>query len=393
MSTTRPTFRWEDPLQLETQLTPEERSARDTARAYAQTALLPRIVTAHREERFDRAIFAEMGALGLLGCTLPEWGCAGLSHVAYGLVAREMEQVDSAYRTVLSVQSSSVMYPLATFGSAAQQAYFLPKLASGEWVGAFALTEPDAGSDPDGMLTRARKVAGGWRLSGRKTWISNSPIADVLIVWGKDEAGDIRGFILTREMAGLSTPTLGGKFSLRASVTGEVVMDEVFVPDDHLLGSVTGLKGPFSCLNKARFGIAWGAMGAAETCWHTARQYTLDRHQFGRPLAATQLVQVKLANMQTEITLGLFAALQVGRLMDQEQATPEMVSLIKRNNSGKALDIARVARDMLGGNGISDSYPVIRHMLNLESVNTYEGTHDIHALILGRAQTGIPAFG
>ena len=324
----------------------------------------------------------------------PDLGGQGYGQVKMGLL-QEILGASPLGTLVFGCQApdSGNAEILAAVGTPEQKRKWLEPLLSGQMYSSFALTEPDAGSDPDGMLTRARKVAGGWRLSGRKTWISNSPIADVLIVWGKDEAGDIRGFILTREMAGLSTPTLGGKFSLRASVTGEVVMDEVFVPDDHLLGSVTGLKGPFSCLNKARFGIAWGAMGAAETCWHTARQYTLDRHQFGRPLAATQLVQVKLANMQTEITLGLFAALQVGRLMDQEQATPEMVSLIKRNNSGKALDIARVARDMLGGNGISDSYPVIRHMLNLESVNTYEGTHDIHALILGRAQTGIPAFG
>ncbi|MCG9107148.1 acyl-CoA dehydrogenase [Laribacter hongkongensis] len=385
-------FVWEDPLQLEQQLTDEERLIRDSARSFCQARLAPRVREAFRHEQFDRDIMREMGEQGLLGCTLNDWGCAGVSHVAYGLVAREVERVDSGYRSAMSVQSSLVMYPIATYGSPEQQARWLPGLARGELVGCFGLTEPDAGSDPGSMRSRARKVDGGYLLSGSKMWITNSPIADVLLVWARDDAGDIRGFVLERGMAGLSTPKIEGKFSLRASVTGEIVMDGVMVPDSHCLLGVRGLKGPFSCLNKARYGIAWGALGAAESCWHTARQYVLDRLQFGRPLAANQLVQWKLAEMQTEIALGLQAALQVGRLMDAGTAAPEMVSLIKRNNCGKALGIARMARDMLGGNGISDEFGVIRHVLNLEAVNTYEGTHDIHALILGRAQTGIQAF-
>lgn len=385
-------FVWEDPLQLEQQLTDEERLIRDSARSFCQARLAPRVREAFRHERFDRDIMCEMGEQGLLGCTLNDWGCAGVSHVAYGLVAREVERVDSGYRSAMSVQSSLVMYPIATYGSPEQQARWLPGLARGELVGCFGLTEPDAGSDPGSMRSRARKVDGGYLLSGSKMWITNSPIADVLLVWARDDAGDIRGFVLERGMAGLSTPKIEGKFSLRASVTGEIVMDGVMVPDSHCLPGVRGLKGPFSCLNKARYGIAWGALGAAESCWHTARQYTLDRLQFGRPLAANQLVQWKLAEMQTEIALGLQAALQVGRLMDAGMAAPEMVSLIKRNNCGKALGLARMARDMLGGNGISDEFGVIRHVLNLEAVNTYKGTHDIHALILGRSQTGIQAF-
>ena len=394
MSTaTRPSFAWDDPLRLDLQLTPEERLVRESAHAYCQERLLPRVLMANRHEHFDRDILREMGELGLLGATLNGYGCAGLSSVAYGLIAREVERVDSGYRSAMSVQSSLVMYPIYRYGDEAQRERYLPKLASGEWVGCFGLTEPDAGSDPGAMRTRARKVEGGWRLHGSKMWITNSPIADVLVVWAKDDEDVIRGFILERNMAGLSTPKIEGKFSLRASITGEIVMDNVFIPDAQLLPNVKGLKGPFGCLNKARYGIAWGAMGAAEFCWHAARQYTLDRQQFGRPLAATQLVQLKLANMQTDITLGLEAALRVGRLMDENLAAPEMVSLIKRNNCGKALDIARVARDMHGGNGISDEFHVIRHVMNLEAVNTYEGTHDVHALILGRAQTGIPAFG
>jgi glutaryl-CoA dehydrogenase len=385
-------FRWEDPLALEAELTPEERLVRDSARDYCQDRLMPRVLTANREERFDREIMNELGELGFLGPTLDGYGCAGASHVAYGLVAREIERVDSGYRSAASVQSSLVMFPIHAYGSEAQRERYLPRLASGELVGCFGLTEPDAGSDPGSMRSRARRVAGGWILSGTKTWITNSPIADVLVVWAKDDEGKVRGFILERSMKGLSTPKIEGKFSLRASVTGEIVMDEVHVPDGQLLPGVTGLKGPLSCLTKARYGIAWGALGAAEFCWHAARRYTLDRKQFGRPLAANQLVQLKLANMQTEITLGLHACLRVGRLMDLHRSTPEMVSLIKRNSAGKALDIARVARDMHGGNGISDEFHVIRHVMNLEAVNTYEGTHDIHALILGQAQTGIQAF-
>ncbi len=386
-------FDWEDAFRLDAQLTDDERALRDAARAYAQDKLQPRVIKAFAEESTDPAIFREMGEMGLLGVTVPEeYGGLGASYVAYGLVAREVERVDSGYRSAMSVQSSLVMYPIAAYGSPEQQARWLPGLARGELVGCFGLTEPDAGSDPGSMRSRARKVDGGYLLSGSKMWITNSPIADVLLVWARDDAGDIRGFVLERGMAGLSTPKIEGKFSLRASVTGEIVMDGVMVPDSHCLPGVRGLKGPFSCLNKARYGIAWGALGAAESCWHTARQYVLDRLQFGRPLAANQLVQWKLAEMQTEIALGLQAALQVGRLMDAGTAAPEMVSLIKRNNCGKALGIARMARDMLGGNGISDEFGVIRHVLNLEAVNTYEGTHDIHALILGRAQTGIQAF-
>ena len=392
MSNSRPAFQWDDALLLDAQLTEEERMVRDSARAYCQDKLLPRVLTANREERFDREIMSEMGELGLLGCTLDNWGCAGLSHVAYGLVAREVERVDSGYRSAMSVQSSLVMHPIYAYGTDAQRDKYLPKLATGEWVGCFGLTEPDAGSDPAGMKTRARKVDGGWTLNGSKMWITNSPIADVCVVWAKDDEGEIRGFILDRGMPGLSMPKIHGKFSLRASITGEIVMDNVFVPDDNLLPNVKGLKGPFGCLNKARYGIAWGAMGAAEFCWHAARQYTLDRKQFNRPLAATQLVQLKLANMQTEITLGLQAALRVGRMKDEHQNVIEITSLIKRNNCGKSLDIARMARDMLGGNGISDEFGVARHLVNLEVVNTYEGTHDVHALILGRAQTGIAAF-
>ncbi|MCW3480672.1 acyl-CoA dehydrogenase [Neisseriaceae bacterium JH1-16] len=388
----RAAFSWEDPLLLESRLTEEERLVRDTAHAFCQERLLPRVLTANREERFDREIMSEMGELGLLGCTIDGYGCAGLSHVAYGLIAREVERVDSGYRSAMSVQSSLVMHPIWAYGSDEQKDKYLPKLATGELVGCFGLTEPDAGSDPGGMKSRAKKVDGGWVLTGSKMWITNSPIADLCVVWAKDDVGEIRGFLLERGMKGLSTPAIHGKFSLRASITGEIVMDEVFVPDANLLPGVKGLKGPFGCLNKARFGIAWGAMGAAEFCWHAARQYTLDRQQFGRPLAATQLIQLKLADMQTEIALGLMACLQVGRLMDDGLAAPEMISLIKRNNTGKALAIARVARDMHGGNGISDEFHVIRHMMNLEAVNTYEGTHDVHALILGRAQTGIAAF-
>ncbi|MGX1309379.1 glutaryl-CoA dehydrogenase [Amorphus suaedae] len=392
---TSSSFAWSDPFLLEDQLSEEERMIRDTAAQYAQDKLQPRVIEAYREEKTDRAIFNEMGELGLLGVTIPEeYGGVGAGYVSYGLVAREVERVDSGYRSMMSVQSSLVMYPIYAYGDENQRKKYLPKLASGEFVGCFGLTEPDAGSDPGGMKTRADKVDGGYKLTGSKTWISNSPIADVFVVWAKSSAhdGQIRGFILDKGMAGLSAPKIQGKLSLRASVTGEIVMDGVVVPEENLLPNVAGLKGPFGCLNRARYGIAWGAMGAAEFCWHAARQYTLDRKQFGRPLAATQLVQLKLANMQTEIALGLQAALQVGRLFDDGKMAPEMISLIKRNNCGKALDIARVARDMHGGNGISEEYQVIRHMTNLETVNTYEGTHDVHALILGRAQTGIQAF-
>lgn len=390
----RAVFDWEDPLGLADQLTAEERLVVEAARDYAQGRLMPRVLEAFRHERFDRAIFTELGELGFLGSTLPEeYGCAGGSYVAYGLVAREIERVDSGFRSAMSVQSSLVMYPIWAYGDERQRRRWLPRLATGELVGCFGLTEPDHGSDPGGMRTRARRVPGGFRLSGSKTWITNAPIADLCVVWAKDDAGDIRGFVLERGAEGLSTPAIEGKFSLRASITGQIVMDEVFVPDENLLPNVKGLKGPFGCLNRARFGIAWGAMGAAEFCWHAARSYTLERKQFGRPLAANQLIQKKLADMQTEIALGLQAALRVGRLMDEGRAPPEAVSLVKRNNCGKALEIARTARDMHGGNGIADEYHVIRHVLNLEAVNTYEGTHDIHALILGRAQTGISAFG
>ncbi|HXF66528.1 MAG TPA: acyl-CoA dehydrogenase [Burkholderiales bacterium] len=390
--TVKPAFQWDDPLLLEEQLTEDERMVRDAARAYCREKLMPRVLAAHREERFDREILREMGALGFLGATISGYGCAGVNHVCYGLVARELERVDSGYRSALSVQSSLVMHPIHEFGTEAQRRKYLPRLATGEWIGCFGLTEPDHGSDPGGMTTRARRVEGGYRLQGSKTWISNAPIADLFLIWAKDDAGVIRGFLLERGTAGLSTRRIEGKFSLRVSPTGEVVMDQAFVPEENVLPGVSGLKGPFSCLNKARYGIAWGAMGAAEFCWHAARNYVLERKQFGRPLAANQLIQVKLADMQTEIALGLQAALRLGRLMDEGRATPEMISLAKRNACGKALAIARLARDMHGGNGVCDEYHVIRHVMNLEAVNTYEGTHDIHALILGRAQTGIPAF-
>ena len=385
-------FAWDDPLRLDEQLTAEERLIRDTARAYSRERLLPRVREAFRNESSDPAIFRELGDLGFLGATLNGYGCAGIGQVAYGLIAREIEAVDSGYRSMFSVQSSLVMGSIDRFGSPAQRDDYLPRLAKGEAIGCFGLTEPDAGSDPGSLSTRARAVAGGFVLNGSKTWISNSPIADLFIVWAKDDDGRLRGFVLEKGWPGLSAPAIHGKIGLRASVTGEIVMADVFVPADHWLPGAAGLKAPFACLNDARYGIAWGSMGAAETCWQTARQYTLERRQFGRPLAANQLVQKKLADMQTEIALGLQAALRVGRLFEAGAAAPEMVSLIKGNNAGKALDIARLARDMLGGNGISDEYPVARHLVNLEVVNTYEGTHDIHALILGRAQTGIAAF-
>ena len=385
-------FDWQDPLLLEDQLSEEERMVRDAAHDYCQDKLASRVKTAFREERFDREIMNEMGALGFLGSTIDGYGCAGVNHVCYGLISREVERVDSGYRSAMSVQSSLVMHPINAYGDELQRQKYLPKLATGEWVGCFGLTEPDHGSDPGGMRTRAKSVDGGYLLSGNKMWISNAPIADVMVVWGKTDDGVIRGFILERGMKGLSTPKIDGKVSLRASVTGEIAMDEVFVPEENLLPNVAGLKGPFGCLNKARYGISWGVMGAAEACWHLARQYTMDRKQFGRPLAANQLIQKKLADMQTEITLGLQACLQLGRLLDTGRGAPEAISLMKRNNCGKALDIARLARDMHGGNGISDEYGVIRHMVNLETVNTYEGTHDVHALILGRAQTGLQAF-
>ncbi|TSB23405.1 acyl-CoA dehydrogenase [Psychrobacter sp. YGAH215] len=388
----RPSFDWEDPFLLRDQLTDEERMVTDSARQFFQKELMPGILEANRNENFDRNIMRQMGEMGLLGVTIEGYGCAGLSSVAYGLIAKEVEAVDSGYRSAMSVQSSLVMHPIWAYGTEEQREKYLPKLATGEYVGCFGLTEPDSGSDPASMSTRARAVDGGYELTGNKMWITNSPIADVFVVWAKDDADEIRGFVLDKGMKGLSAPKIEGKFSLRASVTGEIVMDKVFVPEANAFPDIRGLKGPFGCLNKARYGIAWGAMGAAEFCWKAARQYTLDRKQFGRPLAATQLVQLKLANMQTEIALGLQAALRVGRLMDEDNAAPEMISLIKRNNCGKALDIARVARDMHGGNGISDEFHIIRHVMNLEAVNTYEGTHDIHALILGRAQTGIQAF-
>ncbi len=389
----RAAFNWEDPFNLDQQLTEEERMVRDMAREYCQNKLQPRVLQANRDEIFHREIMNEMGEMGLLGSTLPEkYGCAEVNHVCYGLAAREVERVDSGYRSAMSVQSSLVMHPIYAYGSEEQREKYLPKLATGEWVGCFGLTEPDVGSDPGGMKTRATRVDGGFRVTGAKMWITNSPIADVMVVWAKLD-GEIHGFILERGMEGLTTPKIEGKFSLRASITGEIVMDNVFVPEANLLPNVKGLKGPFGCLNKARYGIAWGALGAAEFCWHAARQYSLDRIQFNRPLAATQLVQKKLADMQTEITLGLQGCLQAGRLMDEGNCPVELISLIKRNSCGKSLDIARVARDMHGGNGISDEFHVIRHAMNLEAVNTYEGTHDIHALILGRAQTGIQAFG
>jgi glutaryl-CoA dehydrogenase len=386
------TFKWDDPFLFNDQLTDEERMIRDAARKFCQDKLMPRILEANRQEIFHREIMDEMGAMGFLGSTIPEeYGGAGLNHVAYGLIAREVERVDSGYRSAMSVQSSLVMYPIYTYGTEEQRQKYLPNLASGKWIGCFGLTEPNHGSDPASMETRAKKVDGGYILQGNKMWITNSPIADVFIVWAKLE-GEIRGFILEKGMKGLSAPKIEGKFSLRASSTGEIVMNEVFVPEENIFPEVKGLKGPFGCLNKARYGIAWGALGAAEFCWHAARQYTLDRPQFGRPLAANQIIQLKLANMMTEITLGLQGALRVGRLIDEDKATPEMISLVKRNSCGKALEIARMARDMHGANGISDEFHVIRHVMNLESVNTYEGTHDIHALILGRAQTRIQAF-
>lgn len=385
-------FDWKDPLLLEDLLTDEERMVRDTARDYAQNELLPGIVQANRHETFDTAIMKDMGKLGLLGATIEGYGCPGVSQVAYGLIAREMERVDSGYRSCLSVQSSLVMYPIYLFGSDAQKNKYLPKLASGEFIGCFGLTEPDGGSDPGAMKTRARKVSGGYNVSGSKQWITNSPIADIFVVWAKDDEDVIRGFILERRMKGLETPKIDGKMSLRASITGSIMMDDVFVPDANLLPLSGGIKSPFMCLNSARYGISWGVMGAAEACWHIARDYVMDRVIFGKPLGAQQLIQKKLADMQTEITLGLIAAHRLGTLRDQDKAAPEAISILKRNNCGKSLDIARTARDMLGGNGISDEYHVIRHMMNLEAVNTYEGTHDIHALILGRAITGIQAF-
>ena len=392
MASAKPAFDWQDPLNLNSMLSEEERMMRDSAHQFCQERLMPRILQANRDEIFDREIMNEMGELGLLGATLPaEYGCSEVNHVVYGLIAREVERVDSGYRSAMSVQSSLVMHPIHAYGTEQQRQKYLPKLATGEWIGCFGLTEPDSGSDPASMTTRAEKTEGGYRLTGNKMWITNSPIADVFVVWGKLD-GEIRGFILEKGMKGLSAPKIEGKFSLRASITGEIVMDNVEVPEENLLPGVKGLKGPFGCLNKARYGIAWGALGAAEFCWHAARQYSLDRMQFGRPLAATQLIQKKLADMQTDITTGLMACLQAGRLMDAGQLAPEAISLIKRNSCGKALEMARVSRDMHGGNGIADEFHVIRHVMNLEAVNTYEGTHDVHALILGRAQTGLQAF-
>ncbi len=388
----KPEFKWDDAFLLEDQLSEDERMVRDTARDYCQDKLMSRVLEANRHERFDREIMNELGGLGLLGSTIEGYGCAGVNYVSYGLVAREVERVDSGYRSAMSVQSSLVMHPIHAYGTEAQRQKYLPRLATGEWVGCFGLTEPDHGSDPGSMKTRARKVAGGYVLKGAKMWITNSPIADVFVVWAKDDDGAIRGFIREKGMKGLTAPKIEGKFSLRASVTGEIVMADVEIPEENLLPNVSGLKGPFGCLNNARYGIAWGALGAAEFCWQAARNYTLDRKQFGRPLAANQLIQKKLADMQTEISIGLQACLRVGRLKDEGRAAPEMISLVKRNSCGKALDIARAARDMHGGNGISDEFHVIRHVMNLEAVNTYEGTHDVHALILGRAQTGIQAF-
>jgi len=385
-------FQWDDALRLDDQLTEDERAIRDMAHAFCQEKLMPRVLLANRHEKFDREIMNEFGELGFLGATLDGYGCASVNYVCYGLMAREVERVDSGYRSAFSVQSSLVMFPIHAFGSEAQKAKFLPKLRTGEFVGCFGLTEPDAGSDPASMRTRAKKVDGGFLLNGAKTWITNSPLADVVLVWAKDGAGDIRGFILERGMKGLETPKIEGKFSLRASVTGMIMMADVFVPDENMLPGVKGLRGPFSCLNNARYGISWGALGAAEFCWHAAREYTLGRKMFGRPLAGTQLMQKKLVDMQTEITIALQSVLRLGRLMDDHNAAPEMISLCKRNSCGKALAIAREARDMHGGNGVSDEYHVIRHVMNLEAVNTYEGTHDVHALILGRAQTGLAAF-
>jgi glutaryl-CoA dehydrogenase len=393
MATSRASFHWADPLLLEQQLTDEERMVRESAATYCQDRLAPRVLDAFRNEQTDPKIFREMGELGLLGSTIPEaYGGAGLNYVCYGLVAREVERVDSGYRSMMSVQSSLVMVPIFEFGNEATKQKYLPKLATGEWIGCFGLTEPNHGSDPDSMITRAKKVAGGYSLSGAKMWISNSPIADVFVVWAKDDEGSIRGFVLDKGAKGLSAPAIHGKVGLRASITGEIVMDEVFCPEENAFPDVRGLKGPFTCLNSARYGIAWGALGAAEDCWFRARQYVLDRKQFGKPLAANQLIQKKLADMQTEITLGLQGCLRLGRMKDEGTAAVEITSIMKRNSCGKALDIARLARDMLGGNGISDEFGVARHLVNLEVVNTYEGTHDIHALILGRAQTGIAAF-
>ncbi len=386
-------FVWDDPLLLEEQLTEDERMIRDAAREFCQSKLLPRVIEATRREYFDREIMNEFGEMGFLGATLDSHGCAGVGYVSYGLISREVERVDSGYRSAFSVQSSLVMYPIWAFGSEEQKDKYLPKLRTGEYVGCFGLTEPDAGSDPNSMRTRAKKVDGGYLVSGSKTWISNSPIADVFVVWAKDDEGVLRGFILEKGMKGLTAPKIEGKLSLRASVTGMIMMDEVFVPEENRLPLVKSLAGPFSCLNRARYGIAWGALGAAEDCWHRAREYTMGRKMFGKPLAQTQLIQKKLADMQTEITLGLQGVLRLGRLFDEHKAAPEMISMMKRNNCGKALDIARMARDMHGGNGIVDEYHVIRHLMNLETVNTYEGTHDVHALILGRAQTGLNAFG
>ena len=385
-------FDWKDPFLLNDQLEADERLIAHSAREFCKNQLAPRIVEANRNESFDRSIFDEMGEMGFLGSTIEGYGCAGVNHVSYGLIAREIEYIDSGYRSMMSVQASLVMYPIFTYGSEEQRQKYLPDLASGKKIGCFGLTEPDYGSDAGSMITRAVRVPGGWKLNGAKMWITNSPVADVLVVWAKDESQTIRGFILERGMPGLETPKINGKFSLRASITGEIVMSDVFVPEENLLPNVKGLSGPFGCLNKARYGISWGALGAAEFCWVAAREYTLNRTQFRRPLAANQLVQKKLADMQTEISIGLQSTLRVGRLLDLEKGTPEMISLVKRNSCGKALDIARTSRDMHGGNGISDEYQVIRHMMNLEAVNTYEGTHDVHALILGRAQTGIQAF-
>jgi len=383
---------WRDPFLLEHELTDEQRMVRDSARKYATASLLPRVQKAFRDERTEVEIFREMGALGLLGSTIDGYGCPGVDYTSYGLIAREVERVDSGYRSMMSVQSSLVMYPIYAYGSEAQREKYLPRLATGEWIGCFGLTEPDHGSDPGSMATRATSVDGGYRISGAKMWITNSPIADVFVIWAKTDDGRIRGFILEKGMPGLTAPTIEGKLALRASVTGEIVMQDVFVPEEQLLPNVHGLKGPFGCLNNARYGIAWGALGAAETCWFAARDYTMERTQFGRPLASNQLIQLKLADMQTDISLGLQGCHRAGQLMDAGEIAPELISLIKRNSCGKALEVARKARDMLGGNGISDEYPVMRHLVNLEVVNTYEGTHDIHALILGRTQTDIPAF-
>ena len=385
-------FDWTDPFRLTDQLDDDERMIRDSAREFCSERLFPRVLEAHRNETFDRSIFNEFGEMGFLGSTITGYGCAGVNHVSYGLIAREIERIDSGYRSMMSVQSSLVMYPIYTYGTEEQRQKYLPDLASGKKIGCFGLTEPDYGSDAGGMITRAKKVNGGWQLNGAKMWITNSPVADILVVWAKTEDDVIRGFILERGMAGLETPKISGKFSLRSSITGEIVMKDVFVPEENILPNIQGLKGPFGCLNKARYGIAWGALGAAEFCWTAARDYTMERKQFGRPLAANQLIQKKLADMQTEISIGLQSTLRVGRLLDEDKAAPEMISLIKRNSCGKSLEVARMSRDMHGGNGIADEYHVIRHVLNLEAVNTYEGTHDVHALILGRAQTGIQAF-